>query len=279
MKTVLYADVLFLINFGMDLISLWLTFLIVHQKTDAVRLVVSSALGGAYGVAAVAVALDGVPAFIISIAVSVIMVMIGTAGRLKFSKYIKYSFILWGIGALLGGAVTVVCSLGKGSAATFKSHNSSFFVFALAAAFCTLVVRMFQSHTAAKSCDAEIYMFGDIKRVSLLCDSGNFASEPISGAPVIFIKKEVFLPSSPNDVAILTSDKLEAERLTMNIRKKTRVITVERAGGAKTLLCIFPDRIIIINGKKSKAVKAAVVIEDTDGYAGFDGVIPAALLK
>ena len=47
-----YGDVLFLINFSMDFLLLFSTSKIMHLRPSAKRLVISSVLGGAYGVAA-----------------------------------------------------------------------------------------------------------------------------------------------------------------------------------------------------------------------------------
>ena len=52
MKQTLYGDVLFLVNFSMDFLTLYITALILHRSVKKRRFVLSAAIGGVYGVAA-----------------------------------------------------------------------------------------------------------------------------------------------------------------------------------------------------------------------------------
>jgi len=279
LKTVLYADVLFLINFGMDLISLWLTLTFVHQSTGPIRLLAASTVGGVYGVVSVIFSFDGLLSIIISILISALMIRVGAKGKITAKKYIKYTFILWGIGALAGGVVTVVCTLGEGSVYGFRAHNAPFFVLALASAVTALIVRAFSSLGTAKKCDAEISAFGTTEHLSLLVDSGNFAKEPISGTPVIFIKKNIFIHAAERDINLLCSDVSSIEYISSDIKRRARVVTVERVGEKRAMISFFPDSVIIRSGKDKRSVACSLVIEDVENYQGFDGILPASLLK
>jgi len=274
MKTVLYADLLFFINFGMDLISLWLTFLIVHQATSAPRLFCSATLGGIYGVAAVVVSASGLASFALSAAVSVIMIAVAAKGKLPVVKYLKYSFILWGMGALIGGVVSAVCSLGGNSTGTVRAHNAPFFILAASSAICSLIVRVISSFRSIKECDVEIVSFGTTCRVRALVDSGNLVKEPVSGRPVVFLRKGVFFRTAPRDVSLLCSDVSAIETLSSDIRRRTRVLCVDRVGGGSASLCFFPDEVTLIKGKNKKSVKVALCIEDVLDYNGYDAIVP-----
>ena len=56
----IYGDVLFLINFSMDFLSLFITGKIMHLKMNKWRLLASATVGGVYGVASLFFPLDGV---------------------------------------------------------------------------------------------------------------------------------------------------------------------------------------------------------------------------
>ena len=279
METVLYADVLFLINFGMDFISLWLTFLVVGQKSSALRLVAASVIGGVYGVLVVVFGTRGVLSFVISIFVSLLMVFIGTAGKLAFSRYIKYTFILWGVGALSGGVVAAICSLGNANAHVFNMHNAPFFVLALAAALCTGIVQLISRATSAKLCTLEIKWFGETSTLDMIVDSGNFAREPVSGAPVIFVKSSSLTGAREREIAFLTSSELSLSDLPQSLMNKVRIVRIKSDGGERCAFCFFPDGITLAAGKQRKHLRAAVVLTTGDDYGGCDGIVPASLLK
>ena len=280
MKTVLYADVLFIINFGMDLISVWLTFLIVHQSSSVPRLLISSAIGGLYGVISVILEFNGIISVTTSILVSLIMVYISSKSKLSFSKYIKYTFILWGVGALLGGVTSLLVRFGKGDAVTFRTHNAPFFVLALAGLISSLILKAVSSRTITESCRAKISIFGISFEATLLTDSGNLAREPISGSPVIFIKKKL-LENHMCGYSDLICGKLDfVERLPPDLKRRLRLVKVERSGGEVQILPAFiPDEVEIKFKKYLKKVKCVIVFENIDDYAGFDGIVPTVLLK
>lgn len=279
MKTVLYADVLFLINFGMDLISVWLTFLISKRSVSPLRLIASAALGGAYGVGAVVFDARGILSFLLNAAVSFLMVVIATVPGVKMRSLAKYTFILWGIGALLGGAVTLICTLGDGSDAEFSTHNAPFFVFALAGGAVSGIVKLISSVSAVKSCRAGVSAFGVDLSLDMLVDTGCLVKEPVSGANVIFISKKAFSGRHIKDLDLLCGDISNIARLSPDIKRRARIVTVRRAGGDRALICFFPDETVLYIKNERKPVRCVAVIEDVPDYGGHDGIVPASLVR
>ena len=279
MKTVLYADVLFLINFGMDLISLWLTFIISKRSVSPFRLITAASLGGAYGVASVVFDVKGAASFIFSALVSFAMVAISVLPGLKFRSVVKYSFILWGIGALIGGVVTVICTLGDTGGADLASHNAPFFVFALGGAGAYGLVKLISKVSSVKSCRAVVSMFGVDAELEMLVDTGCLVKEPISGADVIFIARRALDSIHNRDVGFLCGGVENTVRLSHETKRRARVVTVKRAGDERALISFFPDGVILIIKNERKPVKCAVVIEDTADYGGYDGIVPASLVR
>ena len=276
LKTVLYADVLFVVNFGMDVISIWLTFLIVHQKTSAPRLLSASALGGAYGVLSVVIGSSGLVSFLLSIIVSFIMIFISACGRLTLKYYLKYTLILWGVGALSGGIITALCTLG-GNVYDIRTHNSSFFILAGGVAAATAVVRLFSNNRISDNCKVIIKEFGSVFEFEALVDSGNVASEPISSLPIIFVSKTVF--SINHDIDVLTSANVETEKLSNNMKRKIRIVSIRTVNDSCVKYAVIPEEVYIVRRRSKKRVRAAVVIEDKPDYNGFAGIVPASLLR
>ena len=279
MERVIYADVLFLINFGMDLISVWLTFLITKRSVPPIRLISAAALGGAYGVVSVVLDAGGILSFALNAAVSFLMVIIATVPGVKMRSLVKYTFILWGIGALLGGAVTLICALGDGSDAEFSTHNAPFFVLALAGGAVSGIVKLISSVSAEKSCRADVSAFGVDLSLDMLVDTGCLVKEPISGADVIFISKKVFSELHIKDVGLLCGDVVNIARLSPDIKRRARLVTVKRAGGERSLISFFPDEVALYIKNDRKPVKCVAVIEDVPDYGGHDGIVPASLVR
>ena len=50
----IYGDVLFVINFCMDFLSLYISGKLMHMKMSRLRLIIAATIGGIYGVVAVA---------------------------------------------------------------------------------------------------------------------------------------------------------------------------------------------------------------------------------
>ena len=279
MKTVLYADVLFIINFGMDLISIWLTLLIVHQSSSLFRILLSSAIGGIYGVVSVVFDFNGILSVITSIVISLIMIFVSSKSKLSFGKYVKYTFILWGVGALLGGVTSLLIRLGKGNESSFRAHNAPFFVLALAGLFSSLIIKAFSSRSVTESCEAKICIFGDEVVARLLTDSGNLAKEPISGSPVIFVRKKLFSNQLNSYLDLACGGLDKAESLPPDLKRRLRLVKVERAGDVQILQAFTPDEVILRFNRQIKKVRCVIVFESIEDYAGFDGIVPAVLLK
>ena len=53
METVLYGDILFIINFSMDFLTLFVTGKILHLKTSIASMLLASSVGAVYAIASV----------------------------------------------------------------------------------------------------------------------------------------------------------------------------------------------------------------------------------
>ncbi len=279
MRPVIYADVLFFINFAMDLISIWLTFLIVHQGTNSIRLLSASCVGGLYGVLSVIIGAGRFISFILSLIVSFVMILISSAGKLKFKKYVEYTLILWGVGALCGGVISALCSLGNRDFTGFATHNSPFFVIAFGAALASAAVKLISKFKCRPTCRVRFKAFGNEFEFNGMTDTGNCVKEPISGLPVIFVSKSVFKGRHIHDVEILSTYPFEAGSLSDEAKRKIRLVTIDRIDRKIILPSFIPESVYIIKGKQSKRVRSLIVIEKKDDYCGFDGILPGSLLQ
>ena len=116
METVLYADVLFLINFSMDYLSLYAVSRLLALPSRAWRMLAGAVLGGLYGVLSVVLFIQGFVGATITFFVSCGMVFITFGHCDSVRGFFRAVFSVWGIGALIGGFMTLFSGMFHGEA-------------------------------------------------------------------------------------------------------------------------------------------------------------------
>lgn len=260
-----YADILFLVNFSMDFLTLYLTGRLMHRPMRRVRLIAAAVLGSAGGTMYSLVSeQSGTVGTLISISagllLSAVMVLIGFGKPSSCVSLIRDSISVWGAGTLLGGIMTLVLSLGE---PVYMSTNNSFLPAFAACFFVSIgLTRFFSSVGAKKSVTVEIEAAGKTCIFEALCDSGSFATEPISGLPVIIVS---------STAAREWSEMLKREQCPL----KLRMIPIHGIGGESLLRGFIPDS-TLIDGRK---VEAVIALQDSQGFAGCDAIAPSVLCR
>lgn len=263
----------------MDFITLWISALLSGRQRSALRMSLAAALGALYGVLSVVFSVGGALTYILAGAVSIVMCLIafGTGGGI-FSLF-KQSALIWGCGALLGGVMTALLSLGKGAIDSQRSGGGMLSLFAAASVVITYVtVRIIclsrgkgSVMVRARWCDREISF-------SALCDSGNLMRDPLGGDAVIPVSCEVvarLCGKALTDAMLAVDNKILCDS-GLSVR-----IIPHRTDGESGIVCGFiPDSVTVISGKKKKAVRCVLVPRKCkkDHYAGCAGTIPTLLL-
>ena len=107
-----YVDLLFLINFSMDYLCLYICAKVLHRKANLPKMLISSAIGGIYSV--VSIFLSHLPAIelIIDALVCLIMcaIVFADKGR-RISSTLLCAFLFVGISMMTGGCMTAVFNL------------------------------------------------------------------------------------------------------------------------------------------------------------------------
>lgn len=263
----LYGDILFLVNFTMDFLALYVTAAILHRKHKLVPYCVSSAIGAFYGVAACFISCTVIVGILINLAVSVVMC------RIVFGKsFLTPLALFYSIGCLLGGVMTCLYSYMKTMSVSPSAFDEGsrtlgggvplgwMAVVALVTSFAAIAGgRVVNKKRACYEVAVEINNGEGVMIFYGICDSGNLLKEPISSKPVIILEKQAFLSVIPNKYR----DFYENEGQIPEMFTEFALIPSRTVSEEKLLMGYVPKS-VSINGIQKEAVIAM-------GNGSFDG--------
>ena len=282
----IYGDVLFVINFSMDFLALYISGKLMHLKMSRLRLILAATIGGIYGVAAVAY-LSGFAEKAASVLFGIIVCM--TAHYHKDIRRFTSVFVLFfGVSLFMGGAMTFIYSnLGKyksyiqiGGAIYTVLDDIPIYAFAAIAAVSVLlswtVGRLFSRKRLSHACKVIVDFGGKRSEISCLVDSGNLLCDPISGTPVMFIsEKELgIIPKALHDALEGKTDGLDFDLI-----RKLRFIPASTVAGSRIIVAAVPDTVYINTGGENYEAKSVYISIDRDGndFGGYGGIVPLSL--
>lgn len=263
MEHVLYADILFFINFSMDFITLYLTSRLTSGPPAGIRSVIAAAVGGIYGTAAVAAGIDGIIGVLAAGAVSAVMVLIafGFGGG---GVFLRRSAVFWGFAALLGGVMTAICSFGDfGAPGTPAGGTALLFA---GSTLCLLIMRVFTHFRRRRAVRIAVEFGGRRAEFDALADSGNLVTDPLSAKPVIIADASVLRGIVPELCA-------DPSAIPDSLASRIRMIPVKGIGGRGMLTGFIPDSVTVFAGGRGQTADAVIAM--TDAGAGFFGGYPA----
>ncbi len=268
---VVYADILFLINFSMDFLILFGVGRLCKLKCRPLRLCISAALGGIYSILALMIT-NGVLSIVSAVCISFPMCLIAYK-RQRAKNYFKTVFLFYSGSVLLGGAVsacyTVIDSFSPDIPASGVMTDIPLGVFAVIAAVSVILSfvsgKLWSKEKSCETVTAQLFYNGECVTLKLLCDTGNLLTEPISGLPAVVASKSSLLSVLESDFPCENS-------------KNLRLIPIKTASGSKLLYGFMPDKFIIHNKDRTAVAECAVAVADENGFSDCDGVLPVQLL-
>ena len=270
---ILYADVLFIIDFSMDVISLWITAQITLTRLTVARASVTAAVSALISVVVTALGTSRAVSALITIALSVLMSL--TAFKVaSFSVMLKRFVILWLSGVLLGGVMTYLMSIGNAEkySFAFDRHGGTIGLVPIALLLIFILVRTLCTAKNVKNADLTLSFGGKKVSMTALCDSGNLLSDPFTGETVVFVRADkVKTLFNEEEFGYLASN---APIIPDSLIKLVRVIPAKTVSGESLIRALRLN--VSVNGKKDCLAVVSLTHSLEDGAP--DAVISLRLM-
>ncbi len=202
---IVYADVLFGINFFLDFILLWGTAKFGNFPSRMRRLIPAALLGAVYGVGILVPQWQMFYGIAGKIGFSFLMVLVAF-GRLPVLRFVKAVVYFYLISFAMAGAVLGGVSLLNNSGLLLPENLPIpwvALVFAVAAALLLARwgINYLRRNWQQDSCitQGEIWFEGKSVCCTLLLDTGNELSDPVSGKPVLVLEYDALKRILPED--------------------------------------------------------------------------------
>ncbi len=280
-----YADVLFLINFSLDYVALYITGRLTSSPSSTARMCAAAALGAAFAVCALIFDMKGFFYVVLTAAVCLLMCRcaFGKAGPIEC---VGAALLLFSVGAALGGAMTALSSLTKGYCDSVEGDAGDgvavLAVAATAAALTAAAARFARRRCFRGTCTVTVEDGGKQKTLTALADSGCFLREPLSGRPALIVRADALseiLPPSLVSAAVSGDVTAATALLPPGVLGRVRIIPVTGVTGQGLLTGYLPDGVTVTCGKRSRRTDCILALSaDKSRFAGCDAIVPADVL-
>ncbi len=278
MNEVVYGDILFLIDFSMDLLTFYIVSHILKQKLSLIRVCSASAMGGVYSVISLGLRINSLLGFVFDLFVCFVMCM--TAFSCKslrgLGKMPLYTGAYFVVSALLGGTMTAAFGILDKTFSDFEGGRDdlSLWVFGFVALLSGLATFL-GSDIIGRSSRSKIgrltVRMGNRKMsFSAISDSGNMLKDPIGGRDVVIVDRKRAISLVPS----LARDSFTA--LSPELAKGVRLIPVRTAAGEGLLTAFCPDEVILDFGGEEKRIDVLVALSGKSlGEKNFEAIVSA----
>ncbi len=273
---ILYADVLFAVNFIMDFFCLYAARKALRLPKGTARCALSALAGALYATLHTFFAPARPPgSFVFSLLLCAAAVWNG-----RISTYIKGVAVFYGVSMLCGGALTLLYQKAYAwkHVPLFRNGLSArmFFVFAglLFVAF-SAVGRLFRTTAAVEAVSVSVCFGAKSKTLRLLCDSGNLLRDPYNGRPVIVLEASCL-------DALLGTDGFHRKPLVHTeeaVARHFHYIPIHTASGEGVLGAFNADELTLFGAHGKTKLEAMLAIDENGSYGEYDGIFPLAAVS
>ena len=286
MQQEVYVDLLFLINFSMDYLCLYVCAKVLHRPRRLLKMLIAATVGGVYSVLSLLLVKGAALSIALDVGVCFIMCAIVFAEKQRpVSSTLLCSFLYVGISMMTGGCMTAIFNLLNRLDLPLdhiEADGISTYLFAILAAVAGLISlrsgELLSHRASIKDCTVKIVIKGVCAEYKGLCDSGNLVKDPISGKAVIVIDRDTL----GKQMDLSAFDSFQQGKDT---GLRIRMIPINTAGGRSYLLAFPPDRITVTYDDKkgrpySTEPDALIAPSEIKSSAnGNTAIVPQYILK
>ncbi len=287
MTEYIYGDVLFIINFSMDFIALFISGKIMHFRMKAWRMALAATMGGVYGVASLFFTLGFPWEFLLDGIVALALCFVAHYHGAMLKTFGTTSIFL-AVSMLMGGAMTALYSkIGKyqfyieiGGKVHTIFGDMPLALFAFLAAISALLTFFLQKaahrRMSARVCAVRITFPEGVYEFSALVDTGNLTCEPVSGVAVVFLSEPAAHRLRGRSRELLFTD---AGCVEGDEARLVRFIPVNTVSGYTLVSAIRPQKFEIA-AKSVFEPRNVLVARDgfSAEYGGAEVLVPHSLL-
>lgn len=287
-QTYVYADILFLVNFSMDYLCLYISAKILRRALPAGRMLLSSALGGIYSVLSLFISAPSPIPFLLDILSCILICAVSFHKKGQIRKTLTAALLFFSVSMAVGGIMTALFNLLNKldlPLDVLDGDSLSVWGFAIlaivAGGFSMLGGGLIFRKREIISCKLTIKFDGRQKTVCALCDSGNLVRDPISGKPVIILSREA------GDGLVdrrITDSFLEGKMSNNAAYSGMHIASVNTATGTSLLVLLHADEMTVSYTDKKHTSEflpdALFAVGDMKTKNGeYDAIIPYSLFR
>lgn len=288
MEVEVYADLLCIINAGMDGLCLGLTGRLLHRRLVPWRLLLASLLGGIYAVAVLFWDIGQAPALAADLLVCLLLCLLALGSRgwgrrggffLAVGVYFLISLVMGGI---MTGLYHLLNRMGAPSLLPEGQEGAEAWLFGVIALVGGILTmgggRLLRRSASVRVCRVTVELDGRRAELAGILDTGNLLRDPMGGRAVICVHApSISLILSPGLASLGLETHPNLQELTDEEARRVRVIPADTATGKGLLYGICPDVVTLTDPETKRSATVDAIVALTRLH-GTEALVPAELL-
>lgn len=280
-----YVDLLFLINFCMDFVCLYVSSRAMSIEAKAVRLCVAASVGGIYSIVALFTPAGWLNTLASILLCPVICLIAFTRSGDSRLRLIKISTVYIVVNALLGGLVSVSFTFLEGLFSHLREEapdasatlpRGVYFSLAAGCLLSLFVVKGMKKIKIDKADRVRIVAFENEIVLGIVSDSGNRLRDPIRCKPCVVISRKALSRLSGEEKALLIAEGM----ITEEVGERVCVIPTATVNASSLMFGFYPRRAELIDssGRYIKSIDIAVGVSCEDSLDENVAILPSELI-
>lgn len=279
--TVIYLDVLFLLNLVVDYLLLLAAARITGEPFSRIRLGLGALLGGVYAMVIFLPRCGWLchPICKICVGIGIVLISYGASRRL-----LRLALVFFAVSAALGGVVLALQLLGTGgltleNGVLYTGFDLRLLLVTVIVSYAvlSLIFRNAARHGGQRRdlCNAKLVLGGQTVQITVLLDTGNTLTDPVRNQPVLVVEGKALQKIIP--VYVDPADPVGSlERVKDREWNGRFSLLPYRAVGVECgLLLAVRSDFVAMNGREWQGLQVALSptpVSDGGGYQGLFGV-------